>query len=171
MILSPCCSIFEENNRVFWCSVCIVCIFEYRVYHSKGFGSFKMSMSSQMGVSVSFKMSESFKLIVFMCTCLCWVGLWLWCPCMRGGELIGCRRSIPDRGGDVRWSLVKVIGDRLFRVVKIVSRAGFYIKFLYSCKNFILFTIVIILFHFFYCFNHIFHKRTVSFSSTWTGFH
>ena len=33
----------------------------------------------------------------------------------------GCSRNIPDRGGGVRWCLVKIIGDRLFRVVKIIS--------------------------------------------------
>ena len=33
----------------------------------------------------------------------------------------GCKRSIPDRGGGERWSLVEIIGERLFRVVKNAS--------------------------------------------------
>ena len=28
----------------------------------------------------------------------------------------GCRRSMPDRGGGVRWSRVGLIGERIFPV-------------------------------------------------------
>ena len=57
-----------------------------------------------------------------MCVRVCCVGLMcgLWCPSMRGGDVVGahgeggCRRSIPDMGG-VRWSPFDVcrIGERV----------------------------------------------------------
>ena len=112
MMVSPCCSFMKKINRKFVCDgVCDVVM-----NHSN------MMVLSQTGVCClgwSFKKSGSFKFRVSVCI---WFGCWewgcgLWCPCMRGGEIVGdqgdggLRIRTPDMGGGVRWEFVHRIGD------------------------------------------------------------
>ena len=68
---------------------------------------------SKVSVSLSFKKRVCVGLYVsFKMSCVFELWLWLWCPDMRGGVVVGdqgeggCRRSIPVSGGE-RWSVLE----------------------------------------------------------------